>query len=162
MTTTKRRPGFRHLPWRLSFKIFALTFLFFLAGNYAIVRYTSRQPLFAKPHNDIDSSIKSIQTVLAAENQDLQSLRAKIEEIRVASASERQPIQQIGQDLDAAGAKLHRASVETAMLLNSVDNVSRAASDQEQTLDKIVNELADVNARLQQVTSTLAQSGAKP
>jgi molecular chaperone GrpE (heat shock protein) len=151
MTTTKRRPGFRHLPWRLSFKIFALTFLFFLAGNYAIVRYTSRQPLFAKPHNDIDSSIKSIQTVLAAENQDLQSLRAKIEEIRVASASERQPIQQ-----------LHRASVETAMLLNSVDNVSRAASDQEQTLDKIVNELADVNARLQQVTSTLAQSGAKP
>jgi peptidoglycan hydrolase CwlO-like protein len=162
MTTTKSRTGFRHLPWRLSLKIFVLTFLFFLAVNYAIVRYTSRQPLFTKQNNSLDSSIKSIQTVLAAENQDLQSLRARIGEIRVTSASQRQAIQQVGQDLDAAGAKLHRASIKTARLLGSVDQVSRAASDQEQTLDKIVNELADVNARLQQVTSTLAQFGPKP
>jgi chromosome segregation ATPase len=162
MTTTKSGSGFPHLPWRLSFKVFGPTFLFFLAVNSAIVRYTSKQPLFAVQHDGINSSITSIQTVLAAESQDLQNLRAQIEEIRVRSASQRQAIEQVGQDLDAAGAKLHRASAETAGLLNSVDQVSRAASNQQQTLDKIANELADVNARLQQVTGTLARSGSKP
>jgi len=162
LMTMKRKPGFRFVPWRLSWKIFALTFLAFLGVNYIVVHLASRQPLFSRQRDDIDGSIRSIEANLSDVNQDLLTLRGKIEEIRITSATQRQTIQDLEKDLEAAGARLSAASKEAAKLSNANDLVSRAAGNQEQALDKIANDLADMRGRLQQVRDELAKSSSKP
>jgi chromosome segregation ATPase len=162
MAAAKLKLGFRFVPWRWSWKTFGLVFLAFLAVNYAVVRYASRQPLFSEQRDDVDRSIRSVQAALSDQNQDLLTLRGEIEEIRITSESQRRTIQEMQKNLDAAGGRLSWASKEVARLLTEDDHISGAADREEQTLDKITTDLADVKARLQRVRDTLAQSGSKP
>src|SRR5690349_4510470 len=113
LKNTKR---YRPLPWRWSWKIFAVLFLLFLAVNYSFVRYASRRPLFNTFSSDLANSVGAIQSSLKDQLHALLNARGKIEEIRLASAAQLNTVEAVRQDLNAEASKKGRALKETQKL----------------------------------------------